>query len=131
MCVYLHSDVHMHTAQVQALGQADRSFFSFVKAFTNRPGQLTALRTRARARCARVRAGMRTPSWWLILGLRFAGVYACLWCVCVCVCVYVCVFVCVCVYGHLRTHARAHTHTKRMDEHMQARCCLSACACTP
>ena len=34
--------------QITALWTADRNFFRFVKAFTNRPGQLAALRSRAR-----------------------------------------------------------------------------------
>ena len=52
--------------QIAALFTADRSLFRFVKAFTNRDGQLTALRARSRVALRATADGMRDPRAWVI-----------------------------------------------------------------
>jgi hypothetical protein len=48
MMVLTFENIWQVQEQVRALWSADQSFFRFIKAFTNRPGQLSALRARAR-----------------------------------------------------------------------------------
>jgi hypothetical protein len=52
--------------QIDALRTADRSFFRFVKAFTNRPGQLSALRARARITLRSASARIQDARYWVL-----------------------------------------------------------------